>query len=116
MKAKSFMPLLLLTFVWGGYYVSSHKALEHMSVFAAGIVIRFITMILLTIKMIWKKELGSLLQVKGILIRLLVIAFILFEEKMVIQQYIGIVIVLTGALGIVMEQRKKESQRIEEQV
>lgn len=73
MKTKSIIPLTLVAFVWGGYYVASHQALEHMSVFAVGIVIRFITMILLTIIMLRKKELKDLLHVEGVLKRLLLI-------------------------------------------
>jgi drug/metabolite transporter (DMT)-like permease len=73
MKVKSIIPLVLLAFIWGGYYVVSHIALEHMSVFTVGIVIRFITFIVLTIIMYRKKELKSLLQVQGILKRLVLI-------------------------------------------
>lgn len=38
------------------------------------------------------------------------LSFLLFSERMIIKQYIGIVIVLGGALGILMEQRKVNKQ------
>lgn len=73
MKIKSILPLTLVAFVWGGYYVASHQALGYMSVFIVGFAIRFITMILLTIIMLCKKELKDLLRVEGVFKRLILI-------------------------------------------
>ncbi len=78
MKAKSITPLLLLALIWGNYFIASNKALEQMSSFTVGIIIRFITMILLTIILIGKGKLGTLLQVKGELYRLLLIGLMGF--------------------------------------
>ncbi len=73
MKAKQMAPLLLLAFIWGCYFVASGKTVEGLSVFTAGVIIRFLTMILLTIIM-WKKgELRQLFQTRHVLIRLIII-------------------------------------------
>lgn len=73
MKLKQTTPLLLLALVWGCYYVASQKAVEGMSVFSVGVVVRFITLILLTIIM-WKKgQLKLLLQTQGVVKRLILI-------------------------------------------
>ncbi len=78
MKIKQTAPLLLLAFIWGCYYVASHKAVEGLSVFSVGVIIRFITMILLGIIM-WKKgELPKLLRTKGVIKRLLLIGLMGF--------------------------------------
>ncbi|WP_343250179.1 DMT family transporter [Diplocloster hominis] len=72
-KPKQTLPLLLLALIWGSYYVASQKAVQGLSVFSVGIVIRFITLILLTILM-WKKgELKLLLHTKGVILRLILI-------------------------------------------
>lgn len=73
MKPKSFFTLLILPVIWGCYYVASNAAVNQMSVFSVGIVIRFITMILLTILMLGKKQLGELLHIRHVWPRLLVI-------------------------------------------
>lgn len=67
------IPLLLPPVIWGSYYVASHEALRFLSTFTVGIVIRFLTMILLTLLMWRKGELGSLLRVNGVWKRLLCI-------------------------------------------
>ncbi len=73
MKLKRMGPLVLLAIIWGSYYVASQKAVQGLSVFTAGIVIRFITMVLLAIIM-WKRgQLKDLLNTKGVLKRLLLI-------------------------------------------
>ncbi len=72
------VPLLLLPVIWGSYYVASHEALRFLSAFPVGIVIRFLTMILLTVLMWRKRELGALLQVKGVFKRLLCIGLLGF--------------------------------------
>ncbi|WP_238722737.1 DMT family transporter [Diplocloster agilis] len=72
-KPKQTLPLLLLALIWGSYYVASQKAVQGLSVFSVGIVIRFITLILLTLLM-WKKgELKLLLHTKGVTARLILI-------------------------------------------
>lgn len=72
-KPKQTLPLLLLALIWGSYYVASQKAVQGLSVFSVGIVIRFITLILLTLLM-WKKgELKLLLHTKGVTVRLILI-------------------------------------------
>ncbi|SCP97958.1 DMT family transporter [Anaerobium acetethylicum] len=73
MKLKQTAPLLLLAVIWGCYYVASHRAVEGLSVFSVGIVIRFVTMLLLG-SVMWKKgELPQLLKTKGVLKRLVLI-------------------------------------------
>lgn len=73
MKIKHTLPLLLLAVIWGAYYVASHKAVEQMSVFTVGIVIRLLTLVLLTGVMLARRELGALLRVRGVLPLLLLI-------------------------------------------
>ncbi len=79
MKIKQTAPLLLLAFIWGCYYVASQKAVSEMSVFTVGIVIRFITMILLTVIMFKRNELKLLIKTKGILFRLILIGVLGFS-------------------------------------
>ncbi len=79
MKIKQTWPLFLLAIIWGGYYVATQKSVEFMSSFTVGIVIRFITMILLTAMLLWKKQLSSLLKVKGAVGRLLLIGLMGFS-------------------------------------
>lgn len=78
MKPKQIAPLLLLAVIWGCYYVASQQAVKQMSVFSTGIVIRFLTMLLLFGVMGAKKELGLLLHTKGILGRLLLVGVLGF--------------------------------------
>lgn len=78
MKVKQTAPLLLIAVIWGGYYVASHRAVEGLSVFTVGIVIRFITMILLSVIMWSKGELKMLFRVKYVIKRLLVIGILGF--------------------------------------
>lgn len=78
MRAKDTAPLLLLAVIWGSYYVASQKAVEGLSVFSVGILIRFITMLLLTIVMWRKRQLVLLFQTKGVLRRLLLIGLLGF--------------------------------------
>lgn len=84
MKPKQMAPLILIAVIWGGYYVASQQTVVgmaepgKMSQFPTGIIIRFITMILLTIIMFKKDELKLLLKVKGILGRLLLIGVLGF--------------------------------------
>lgn len=84
MKPKKVAPLLLLAVIWGCYYVASQQTIKgmaepgRMSQFPTGIIIRFITMILLFFIM-WKRdELKLLLKVEGILPRLLLIGVLGF--------------------------------------
>ena len=78
MKPKQIFPLILLAFIWGCYYVASQQAVKSMSVFTVGIVIRFLTMLLLLIIMGAKGELKLLFKVQGILPRLLLIGLLGF--------------------------------------
>lgn len=73
MKVKQTGPLLLLALIWGCYYVASQQAVAKMSVFTVGIVIRFITLILLLIIMLAKNELKLLFRTKRALAKLLLI-------------------------------------------
>jgi len=76
MKIKKAVPLLLLPLVWGCYYVASQQAVSRMSVFSVGVLIRFITMVFLLVIMARKKELKRLVQVKGVLLRLLLVGLL----------------------------------------
>jgi drug/metabolite transporter (DMT)-like permease len=73
MKAKHVALLVLQSVIWGCYYVASQKAVSEMSVFSVGILIRLLTLILLTAIMFLRGELKLLFRVKGILPRLLLI-------------------------------------------
>lgn len=88
MKIKQTAPLLALAFIWGCYYVASQRAVSGMSVFSAGVVIRLITLLLLTVIM-WKRgELPLLLKTKGVKRRLLLIGGL------------GFLLDLTGFIGL----------------
>ncbi|WP_077532190.1 DMT family transporter [Massiliimalia massiliensis] len=78
MKAKQIFPLIALAVIWGGYYVASQQAIKGMSVFTVGIVIRLLTMVLLTVIMLAKGELKQLFCTKGVLKRLLLIGLLGF--------------------------------------
>lgn len=78
MNIKKISPLLLLAVIWGCYYVASQRAVSAMSVFTVGIIIRFITMILLSIKMGIEGKLTLLLHTKGVLPKLLLIGLMGF--------------------------------------
>ncbi len=60
------LPLLALPVIWGSYYVASHEALAVMSVFSVGIVIRTITLVLLTGVMAARGELKSLFRIQHV--------------------------------------------------
>ena len=60
------LPLLALPIIWGSYYVASHEALALISVFSVGIVIRAITLVLLTGVMALRGELKSLLHIRHV--------------------------------------------------
>lgn len=79
MKIKQTAPLILLAFIWGCYYVASQKAVSGMSVFTVGIVIRFITMIILTVVMFNKREFSLLFKIRGVLLRLIIIGILGFS-------------------------------------
>ncbi|MGE4276526.1 MAG: DMT family transporter [Lawsonibacter sp.] len=65
--------LLLLPLIWGCYYVASNAAVKHMSVFPVGIIIRFLTLLLLTALMAGRGQLKELLRVQFVWPRLLLI-------------------------------------------
>lgn len=76
MKMKRMLPLLLLAVIWGCYYVATQQSVARMSVFSVGVVVRFITMVLLLVLMISKKEAATLLRVKKTWPRLLLIGLL----------------------------------------
>jgi len=90
MKSKHLPLLILLPLIWGCYYVASRQSVAKMSVFSVGIMIRFITMILLLIIMLRKKEMKLLFKTKGILKRLILIGIL------------GFLLDLTAFLGLGM--------------
>lgn len=95
MKVKDLAPLVLLALIWGAYYVASQSAVEIMSVFSVGIVIRLLTMVLLTARMGMKKELSSLFQVKGIFKKLILIGIMGFLLDLT--AFIGLTLSPAGA-------------------
>lgn len=78
MKFKQTGPLFLIALIWGCYYVASQKAVSGLSVFSVGVVIRFITLILLTIIMAARKQLKLLVQTRHVFKRLLLIGMLGF--------------------------------------
>lgn len=78
MKLKQTGPLFLIALIWGCYYVASQKAVAGMSVFSVGVMVRLITLILLTIIMGVRGQLKLLLQTKAVLPRLLLIGLLGF--------------------------------------
>ena len=90
MKYKQILPLVLLALIWGSYYVASQKSVEYMSVFSAGVLIRLLTLVLLVVIMAARKQLNLLLQVKGILRRLLLVGIF------------GFLIDLTAFIGLTL--------------
>lgn len=73
MEKGKVLPLLILPVIWGSYYVASQKIIGYTSAFTAGVGIRFITMIFLTVIMYRRSKLQKLTNTKGVLIRLLLI-------------------------------------------
>lgn len=78
MKIRQTAPLILLAVIWGCYFVASQRLVSQMSVFTAGIVIRFVTMVFLTIIMFKRKELKLLFHTQGVLPRLILIGMLGF--------------------------------------
>mgnify|MGYP005811137191 FL=1 len=72
------IPLLILPVIWGSYYVASHEAARFLSAFPMGIMIRLVTLILLTVLMWRRGELSLLLRVEGAVRRLLCIGMLGF--------------------------------------
>ncbi len=95
MKIKQTAPLILLSIIWGCYYVASQKAVSGMSVFTVGIVIRFITMVILTVVMFKKQQLKLLFKTKGILLRLILIGILGFSLDLT--AFIGLSLSHAGA-------------------
>lgn len=73
MDKKSLGCLLILPVIWGCYYVASNLAVSQMSVFSVGIVIRLVTLILLTAIMAVRGQLGQLLKVQYVWKKLLLV-------------------------------------------
>lgn len=78
MKPKKILPLIAISFIWGGYYVVSQQTVKQMSVFNTGIVIRLITMALLLMLMSAKGELKNMLHIRGVAGRLVLIGVLGF--------------------------------------
>lgn len=78
MKFKQTGPLFLIALIWGCYYVASQKAVSGLSVFSVGVVIRFVTLILLTAIMAARKQLKLLVQTRHVFKRLLLIGLLGF--------------------------------------
>lgn len=66
-------PLLILPVIWGSYYVASQKWVGFTSVFTAGVGIRLITLIFLTLIMFKRGEMGLVFKTHGVFKRLLLI-------------------------------------------
>lgn len=78
MSKKSVWSVLLLSVIWGSYYVASQRTVAGLSVFSAGFFIRFVTWILLTAVMAVRKELPRLLRVKYVLLPLVLVGVLGF--------------------------------------
>ena len=98
MKGTIF-PLLLLPVIWGSYYVASHEALRFLSTFCVGIVIRLLTMILLTLRMAGKRELHMLFRIRVVWKRLICIGILGFLLD--VTAFIGLSMASAG-LGTVL--------------
>ena len=70
---KGLVPLLILPVIWGSYYVASQKWVGYTSVFTAGVGIRLVTFLLLTLIMLKRGEFSLIFQTKGVFKRLLLI-------------------------------------------
>ncbi len=78
MEKKAFASLLILPVIWGCYYVASNLAVAEMSVFSVGIVIRLVTLLLLTVIMGVRGQLSQLLRVRFVWKKLLLIGLLGF--------------------------------------
>lgn len=78
MYTKSIGSLLALPVIWGLYYVATNAAVSQMSVFSVGIVIRFLTMLLLTVFMGCRGQLRELFKVQHVWRRLILIGVLGF--------------------------------------
>lgn len=70
---KGLAPLLILPVIWGSYYVASQKWVGCTSVFTAGVGIRLVTFVLLTIIMVKRGEFSLIFKTRGVFKRLLLI-------------------------------------------
>ncbi len=78
MEKKSVACLLILPIIWGCYYVASNLAVAQISVFVTGIVIRLVTMVLLTGIMAIRGQLRELFHVRFVWKKLLLIGLMGF--------------------------------------
>jgi drug/metabolite transporter (DMT)-like permease len=101
MKIRQTTPLLLLALIWGCYFVASQKAVEGMSVFSVGVVVRFITLLLLTTIMWRKGQLGLLLKTHGVLKRLLLIGCLGFALDLT--AFIGLTLSPAGSGTVLLK-------------
>ncbi len=70
---KDLVPLLLLPVIWGCYYVASQQWVGFTSTFISGLGIRLVTLVLLTIIMCSRHEMGLLLKTGCMTYRLVII-------------------------------------------
>lgn len=75
---KMLFPLLILPVIWGSYYVSSQVSLQYVSTFTLGVLIRFITMVLLTIILVFRQQFCELFHVSHVWPKLLCIGIMGF--------------------------------------
>lgn len=90
MQKKSLACLLILPVIWGSYYVASNLAVAEMSVFTTGIIIRFVTMILLTVIMAGRHQLPELFRVRKV------------WKKLILVGVFGFLLDATAFLGLSM--------------
>lgn len=88
MKLKSVLPLILLSVIWGVYYVATQRAVRILSVFSVGIAVRLITMVVLAVIMLAGGKFMDLFHTKGVTKRLLLIGVF------------GYLLDLTGFIGL----------------
>lgn len=65
--------LVLLSIIWGFYYVSTQRATKVLDSYNVGIGIRLITLILLTVLMKINKQFKEIFRVKGVVLKLILI-------------------------------------------
>jgi len=73
MQKKTFVMLLILPFIWGGYYLASNAAVSRLSVFPVGVMIRLVTMVFMTAVMLFRGELKELKRIQSVWPRLILI-------------------------------------------
>lgn len=77
-KKSGYAMLLLLPVIWGCYYVASQQIVSRTSAFCAGVGIRAVTLVLLTVLMVRRGEWQKLFQTQGVHGRLILIGVLGF--------------------------------------